>query len=57
MMNIINQKNVLIFKYYHDGKPIERLRHFSIEVDPKGFEPEYTVKQYMDFPDNEEYCF
>lgn len=33
-----------------DGKPIERLKFFSIEVDPYESENEYTIKQYMDFP-------
>lgn len=37
--------NVLI-----DGKPIERLKSFSIEFDVDELEPVYTIKQYMDYP-------
>lgn len=37
-----------------DGKPIERLKRFSIDFDVNDIEPTYCVEQYMDFPDNDQ---
>lgn len=38
-----------------DGKPIERLKYFSIEIDTEKIKPVYTIKQYMDYPTEKEY--
>ena len=36
-----------------DGKPIERLKRFSIDFDVNDIEPTYCVEQYMDFPNDD----
>lgn len=38
-----------------DGKPIERLRSFSISLDVTDMNPLYQISQYMDYPDDPEY--
>lgn len=38
-----------------DGESIERLKHFSIDLDTNDMEPTYTIEQYMDYPDDPDY--
>lgn len=38
-----------------DGMPIDNLKSFSMKFDATDIEPTFTLEQYMDYPEDDEY--